>query len=101
MNKVYILALVAMFTLILPQPAQAVRIGNIMDPLCLFSWRDGCKDTVNIDNSINDSFNTNINSNVNSPGGVVSDNNSTIVNTPAYYDDGGGYYDDGSHSNTR
>lgn len=88
MNKVYILAVLAIFSLI-PQPAQAVRIGNIMDPLCLFSWRDGCKDNINIDNSINDSFNTNINSNVNSPGGTVSDNNSTIIDDTS----GGGYYE--------
>lgn len=88
MNKVYILALLAIFVLIIPQPAHAVRIGNIMDPLCLFSWRDGCKDNINIDNSINGSFNTTVNSNVNSPGGTVSGNTSTIVN-----DTNGGYYE--------
>lgn len=69
-----------MFALVIPQQAHAVRVGNIFDPLCLFSWRDGCKDNINIDNSINDSFN--VNSNVNSPGGVVSGNtNTTNTNT--------------------
>ncbi len=75
MNKVYIFAILALFAIV-PTPAHAVRIGNIMDPLCLFSWRDGCKDNVNIDNSINNSFN--VNSNVNSPGGVVTGNTGAI-----------------------
>lgn len=80
MNKVYILAIVAIVAFF-PHPAQAVRIGNIFDPLCLFSWRDGCKDNTTIDNSINGSFN--VNSNVNSPGGVVSGNtNNTNTGTP-------------------
>ncbi len=93
MNKVYILAILTIFSLI-PTRAEA--------RFCFLFIGNGCGTTdIKYDNSIDGSFNTTVNSNVNSPGGVVSDNNSTIVNTPAYYDNGGGYYDDGSHSNTR
>lgn len=93
MNKVYILAILALFALI-PTPAHAVRVGNILDPLCLFSWRDGCKDEINIDNSIDGSFN--VNSNVNSPGGVVTDNVGTVnynTNTSTGNNGGNNNYD--------
>ncbi len=89
MKKLYIAAALVLVTLILPQQAQAVRIGNIFDPLCLFAWRDGCKDNITVDNSINDSFN--INSNVNSPGGVVTGNTN---NTNTGGNDNNNYYDD-------
>lgn len=75
---------------VLPHQVHAVRVGNILDPLCLFSWRDGCKDNINIDNSIN------INSNINSPGGIISGNTTTVImNAPTtYYDPGPVYYPD-------
>lgn len=83
----YIGVFLIAFAFILPQQVHAVRVGNILDPLCLFSWRDGCKDNINIDNSVN------INSNVNSPGGVISGNTTTvIVNDPGYYYDPGPIY---------